>query len=177
MTDIEEWKPVPIAGYCENYEVSTLGRVRRLTDAPHGPAKKGAPVAFRIQKKGCGYVQVSLCHKGKYIYPLVHRLVLCAFAEPAPGLWACHNDGNPRNNALSNLRWDTRLANMQDQLRHGTRLFGSQKKGSKLTEHAVKDIRHRVLKGETQRSLAREYGVSEIVVSFAVNRKTWKHVD
>jgi hypothetical protein len=50
----------------------------------------------------------------------IHTLVLEAFAGPRPeGMEGCHNDGNPTNNHIDNLRWDTRSANNQDTLRHG----------------------------------------------------------
>lgn len=174
---IETWKPVPIEGYSANYEISSYGNVRRLIDAPRGPARKGDKVAFRLHKGGVGHLQVSLCHNAQYIYPLVHRLVLLAFVGPCPaGMQGCHNDGDPKNNHISNLRWDTPAANTADQIRHGTRPFGSQRKGAKLTEESVKEIRKLVAQGFKQRDLARQYGVSDIVISFAVNRKTWKHV-
>lgn len=31
----------------------------------------------------------------------------------------CHNDGNPANNVVTNLRWDTKKANARDRLMHG----------------------------------------------------------
>lgn len=50
----------------------------------------------------------------------IHSLVLEAFVGPRPdGMEGCHNDGDPANNHLANLRWDTRAANNQDTLRHG----------------------------------------------------------
>lgn len=52
----------------------------------------------------------------------VHPLVLEAFVGPRPpGMEACHADGNKTNNALSNLRWDTKRANELDAIRLGTR--------------------------------------------------------
>jgi hypothetical protein len=70
----------------------------------------------------------------------VHRLVLSAFVGSCPeGLEGCHFDGNPFNNRLVNLRWDTRLANTHDSIRHGTKtappvLRGDASPNSKLTE-------------------------------------------
>lgn len=32
----------------------------------------------------------------------------------------CHNDGNPSNNIVENLRWDTHSGNMMDRTLHGT---------------------------------------------------------
>jgi hypothetical protein len=51
----------------------------------------------------------------------VHRLVARAFlGDGEPGEVVCHFDGNPANNRVENLRWDTQRANVQDAIRHGT---------------------------------------------------------
>lgn len=66
-----------------------------------------------------GHMQVSLSRPHKVVY--VHRLVLIAFVGPPPdGMEVCHNDGDPTNNVLSNLRWDTRTGNMRDAVDHRT---------------------------------------------------------
>jgi hypothetical protein len=50
----------------------------------------------------------------------VAPLVLEAFVGPRPpGMDCCHDDGDSTNDALSNLRWDTKRANQADTLRHG----------------------------------------------------------
>ncbi len=50
----------------------------------------------------------------------VHILVLEAFVGPRPlGLEGCHDDGDPANNRLTNLRWDTPSSNAVDRVRHG----------------------------------------------------------
>ena len=46
--------------------------------------------------------------------------MLCFVGEPPKGYVVCHNDGNPFNNSLGNLRYDTHLENTIDQFRHGT---------------------------------------------------------
>ena len=48
-----------------------------------------------------------------------HLLVLEAHVSPRPvGLEGCHNDGDPTNNVVGNLRWDTHSANLLDIARH-----------------------------------------------------------
>lgn len=69
-----------------------------------------------------GRHNISLRVGDRYSTFQVHRLILEAFVGPCPaGMEACHNDGNPINNRLDNLRWDTHISNMQDMARHGTR--------------------------------------------------------
>lgn len=108
----------------------------------------------------------------------VHRLVLEAFVGPCPpGMEACHNDGNPANNALTNLRWDTRQANAADRSLHGTAPKGEARKNSKLTEDKVRSIRAKYATGTTSyRKLSDEYGVCAMAVSRAVRHLTWTHV-
>ena len=47
---------------------------------------------------------------------------------------------------------------------------------SKLTEHGVLDIRRRAQLGVSFAELGREYGVDPMSVSYAVKRKTWRHI-
>jgi hypothetical protein len=68
-----------------------------------------------------GYLRVTLCRPATKKAVLVHHLVLIAFVGPRPeGFDGCHNDGNPANNCLDNLRWDTPSGNMRDKRKHGT---------------------------------------------------------
>jgi len=107
----------------------------------------------------------------------VHRLVLEAFVGPCPdGMEGCHNDGNPLNNALSNLRWDTRKANMADRGAHGRTHQGSRVSMSKLTEADVVAIRAAHEAGELNTDLAIRYNVSKLTISKIVNRRSWKHI-
>jgi hypothetical protein len=55
---------------------------------------------------------------GRHRHYFIHKAVLTTFVCPQPdGLVACHDDGNPANNRLNNLRWDTRRSNMLDRFR------------------------------------------------------------
>ncbi len=107
----------------------------------------------------------------------VHCLVLEAFVGPRPlKMQGCHGDGNPANNQLSNLRWDTVGANHLDAIRHGTAPHGMKHKKAKLTDEIVANARIRYEGGEGIASLARELGVSSQSMGSALRRKTWKHV-
>jgi hypothetical protein len=117
----EEWRPV--VGYEGLYEVSSEGRVRSLDRITGGKRRRrirGQMLTPTPHPDG-RRVAVSLCKDGIQRAPAVHRLVAAAFLGPRPvGLDICHGDGNGFNNAVANLRYDTRSANLLDSVRHGT---------------------------------------------------------
>lgn len=126
----------------------------------------------------CGkYLAVGVHGKdGRVVRRYVHRLV----AEIATGflpseLEVCHNDGDPLNNSVSNLRWDDRKGNHADKVRHGTSVHGERNPMAKLTANGVAEIRKRVAAGEKQISLCADYGVSPMTISRAVRGETWSH--
>jgi hypothetical protein len=107
----------------------------------------------------------------------VHRIVLEAFVGPCPeGMECCHNDGNPRNNNVTNLRWDTRSANQMDSVRHGTKPQGTAHYRAKLKPEDIPDIRKRIASGESLSSIGRLYKVATIAISCIRDGITWKHV-
>ncbi len=176
MSDDEVWRPVP--GF-ENYEVSDLGRVRSkrrthvrphwLTGKPIEVAAGGRVLDGWVTKQSNGSplaVLVTLRRDGRSFTDRVHRLVLLAFIGPSPdGTEGCHNDGNPLNNRLSNLRWDTHEANMLDAARHGTKknppvFRGERHHNATLTDNQVAAIRALPRRRGLLADLAREYGTS-----------------
>lgn len=103
----EEWKPV--VGYEGLYEVSNMGRVRKLRSG------KIATLTKKNPQYG-GYFVVTLI---KYIdgkrsqkTANVHRLVAEAFI-PNPDHKPCvdHINTDPTDNRIENLRWSTYLEN------------------------------------------------------------------
>ena len=106
----------------------------------------------------------------------VHRIVLAAFVGPCPdGMEGCHNDGNPANNRIENLRWDTHVSNMADKTTHGTIAVGERHGCSVLTAEDVREMRSLYATGNyKQRDLAKRFGVVQATVYYIVNRITWK---
>ncbi len=131
-----------------------------------------------------GYHQVALYRDGQKHWFMVHRLVLEAFVGPCPeGMEGCHNNGNPADNRLSNLRWDTRPNNHADKRQHGTMAAGERNGRSKLTRKEVEEIRiayqpeitGRVARRglPTQRGLGEMYGVSHMVIGSILRGTLW----
>lgn len=124
-----------------------------------------------------GYHAFKCWYNGKLIQLLVHQLVLEAFVGPRPqGMFACHDDGNPANNRLENLRWDTPAANSADKVRHGTWPGGSRNGNSKLREEDIREIRAMASRGSHHQSIADHFGVTRTMIRFIVTRKNWSHV-
>lgn len=116
-----EWRPV--LGYEGLYEVSDSGNVRsieRQVEDSNGIVRLRQGRILRGYFDGAR-VRVRLSRLGVVTERKVHRLVLDAFVGPRPtGMECCHNDGDPTNNHVSNLRWDTKSANCLDSVQHGT---------------------------------------------------------
>ncbi len=131
------------------------------------------------QSKRNGYLFAVFSNgsREKVVNRFVHRLVLEAFVGPCPkGMECCHNDGDPTNNNLSNLRWDTRKANSADRKKHGTDIEGTKNKMAKLDDDKVREMRRLREEGWSFSRLARYYQVDIKTVFPAVHRRTWKHV-
>lgn len=164
---MEIWKPIP--GY-ELYEVSSVGRVRRI-GAAHG-AKRGRVLKHWIT---VGYPYVSLWSGNKKVSVATHRLVALTFL-PQPRLdqtQVAHGDGNRENCHVGNLRWATPSENMADRIDHGTHFHGEQNPGSKLSREQVIEIRQRCASGEVHRLVASDYGVCRQSVSDICSGRRW----
>lgn len=113
----EIWKPIPRH---PGYEASTLGRVRsvdRLIDQEgHRGHRLHRGRILKLSRRDSGHLQTGV---GGGNFRRVHQIVLEAHVGPAPaGAIACHGNGDPSDNRLANLRWDTRSANALDAVRH-----------------------------------------------------------
>ncbi len=121
-TESEHW--LPVRGWEGLYEVSDLGRVRSLdrwVTRRNGQRVFHAGRIKSLPKLKQGYPVVHLIGEGKTTTSTVHTVVLDTFVGARPaGQVACHNDGDPSNNRLANLRWDTQSNNLLDAVRHGT---------------------------------------------------------
>jgi hypothetical protein len=158
--------------YCDpRYGITRDGRVFRLErPEPNGPKSISYPREIKLRADKDGYLMAGRSWK-------VHRLVATQFIpNPFGHKWVAHNDGNPKNNHVSNLRWDTAAANHADKRRHNTMLCGTQHPMHKLTEADVKAARRRANSGETHSSIAEDFVVDRSVLSRAIRGATWAHV-
>lgn len=113
----EKWLIAP--GMLGNYEVSDMGRIKRITRG-HGTQPGRILTPGDHGKYGHKFV-TRLGESGKMEKFYVHRLVMLAFVGPPPEgrNQVRHIDGNASNNLLENLAWSTAAENMADVIAMG----------------------------------------------------------
>lgn len=99
----EIWKPVP--GYEEYYEVSNIGRVKKIKGANAGRIFIGAFDDYM-------FTTLTKDKKAKFFY--IHRLVAMAFLpNPENKRTVNHINGIKTDNRVENLEWATNSENLQ----------------------------------------------------------------
>lgn len=183
---IEEWRPV--VGWERYYEVSSVGRIKRLSrivSCNDGrtyriPEKLMSPYK---EKRG-GHLFIDLHVDGNDRKTQVHTLVLETFVGPKPNGTECrHLNGVPDDNRVENICWGTRQENADDRERHGVNVGcrgnvkGEVNGSAKLVTDRVLKMRALHATGKfTLASLGRIFGVSSVMVRFIVKREAWTHI-
>lgn len=164
-----------IKGYEGSYQICNDGTVRSLPRYTKGA--KGCKILIKGQIKepvvDGAHLRIELSKNNITKKYRVHRLVAQHFV-PNPDKHDCviHLDKNTMNNKESNLKWVSHYTTGY----LPTRSMGENSHTAKLTESLVKDCINRYKKGDTIKKMAKELGVSECTLNFAVFGKTWKHL-
>lgn len=123
----------------------------------------------------CGYGKFQV---GARSNDVAHRVAWRLVNGPVPeGLYVLHHCDNPPCVNPRHLYTGTQFDNMHDAVvrgRHVPPPRGEAHRTSKLTIAKVAEIRRRAASGETQTSLAGEFGVTQTAISSVVRRRTWK---
>jgi len=162
---MERWRD--IIGFEDVYQVSLDGNVRRKSN--------GYVLKQQIDRDGYLYL---LLYKKKHIKRFIHRLVIESFNRVRNGdEVVCHNDGNPKNNHISNLRWDSVKNNKADEKKHGTALFGEKLSWTKLTKDKVLKIKGLFkCKGLSNKAISLIFNISPSTICDIKKRRKWRHI-
>lgn len=107
------------------------------------------------------------------------RVIWESVHGPIPdGLEINHKNGDHGDDAIANLELVTNQENIDHSIRTGLKRVarGERARAAKLTEVQVREIRARLVAGESQTSVARRYGVTQGAVSQLHRGRTWAHV-
>jgi hypothetical protein len=155
-----------------DYKVSSHGRTLRWKSGKRTSYTLGKILAQKVSTNG--YSVVSLDNK----WYRLHRVVARAFLGPCPkGKEVNHLDGCKTNNRADNLEYVTPAENIRHALQVLRRRGGTQRggRGHRLfTPAQVAEIRERLSKGESQRSLSLEFGVSAEAIRYIHIGRSYK---
>lgn len=84
------------------------------------------PLVLSPRLNPSGHQRVLIGNRDNW---MISRLVLFAFVGPPPPgkPWALHEDDDPSNNTLPNLRWGSAKENKADSIRNGTAWMGGRR--------------------------------------------------
>ena len=103
---------LPVVGYEGLYEISNMGRVKTLNYKRSGKEK-----IMRQTFNGNGYLRVGLFKDGKRKKFRTHKLVAIAFIPNVENKTEIDHKNTIRyDNRVENLRWSTRIENMNNEL-------------------------------------------------------------
>lgn len=160
MTIPETWES--IEGYA-GYEVSNRGRVRSF----NGRWNKDEYILQPHYSNE--YPQVSLHNADGQRTFNIHTLVMRSFVGiPPEGMEICHNDCDPSNNTLSNLRYDSHSSNMRQR--------NQASYARRFSSDTVIQIRKQRADGEQVKVLASHYETTMSNISHICTGKYYKHI-
>jgi len=159
-----EWRD--IEGYEGIYQVSNMGRVRRILS-------DGTTKVLNVHLNNVGYPRLILRKDGKDRNYLTHRLVAMAFVDnpdPTTKIQVNHKNGVKTDNRAANLEWCTNSENGK----HSFKFLGRKPPNPKLTFEVAQEIRQ-LLKTTnlTQTAIAHMFNVSAATVTHIKKNQTW----
>lgn len=154
----------PIPGF-PGYFASTTGEIWSLRVSRWGHRRW---LKRRLHTGRDGYRDCTLAtgnRKTQVKNKPVHVLVALTFLGPRPnGLVVAHRNGDRGDNRVENLAYVTAKENCADRSRHGRTVRGDQSRFAKLRDEDYVRMAKRLQEGVSQRSVAKEFGVSVTTV-------------
>ena len=170
----EVWRPVTFPDFTNYYQVSSLGRIRRIN--PTGNNKPHGLLRPKTDKEG----RRSVCLYGAVCKKMffVHSLVATAFIGPRPdGMVINHINFKPSDNRVENLEYTTQRDNIHHSHKHGRMASGFKLPQTRISDQHVREIRELAAAGSlSQSQIATLYGINQTTVSQFHLRKSRKDV-
>lgn len=133
--------------------------------------------SWTASKDGRGYGKFTLRVNGKMVWRIAPRVAWELTNGPIPeGFWTLHRCDNPTCVNPDHLFLGTIKDNAADMVSKGRSCRGERQGNHKLTDAEVLDILNRVSNHENQSDIARQFGISNSVITHIKRGKTWAHL-
>ena len=153
----------------DNITPIEIKRFWAKVDRGNGPDECWPWTAARYVRAGYGACRAA----GRVVY--AHRIAYrLAHGPIPPGLCICHSCDNPWCVNPAHLWAGTHAENMRDAIAKGRKVAPRGKR--RITKADIPDIRAARARGDTQRVVARRYGVSEGTIGNIDNDVYWSHI-
>lgn len=182
---------LPVVGYEGLYEISNLGRVKRLSYYQKNPMSDTLCLhkekILKLYTDKDGYFYTGFCKNNVKKTFRISRIVSQSFIEN-PNKLPCvnHIDNNRQNNNSKNLEWTTWKGNINHKVQQGRQTKGIYVNTNKLTEKEIVEIRNTpIVDGRKHRNekdkidllyMAKKYNVTPGNIGSIIKNKTWKHL-
>jgi len=104
-------------------------------------------------------------------YGLVHRLVASAYLGSVEGKVINHLDGNPSNNAVSNLEIVTQRENYAHALQSGLVSLGQSHHKAKYSDSELLEALREIKQGASVKSTAAKFGITQSYLNKVKNQQ------
>ena len=174
--EIEIWKQITDF---ENYEVSNLGRIRRIEciiTYSNGNTCNYKEKYLKLELTRDNYNRVTICKNNITKRFQVHRLIALYFIDNLNSSPCVnHKDGNKQNNKVSNLEWCTYSENEN----HSYSILGKINHNRKLSEQDINYIKQNAKKGVNNykrgnlKQLSEQFCVNRTTITNLLNKQTY----
>lgn len=161
LETVEEWKPVFDKLFSEYYEVSNLGRVRRIKDIYDQPINK---ILKPINSRDYRVVNLTLNGYSKRYF--IHRLVAFAFIEnnDKSKNFVNHINGIKSDNQIENLEWVSKRENSIHSLKTDSN------KSQKVKYSQYDEFIQMVKDGKSRKEIADHFSIHVCRVTYLKKR-------
>ena len=166
-----QWKSLP---KYPGIEFSDEGEARSYLKSGAGSKSlRREPLTLRGTTDPDGYIRLNVKDSnGVRKIRGLHQLIAETFLSDSwfEGAIVCHNNGDPSDNRVDNLRWGTRSDNQRDMAKH-------KRAYRQRPDEDIREIRRLASEGVYQRDIAKRFGVSQAYVWEVVHRKRRQDVE
>jgi hypothetical protein len=152
------------------------GEPRKFIENVVKPFNGNECLTWPFARSDSGYARIGKDGKTKQVCRMICEEI--HGPPPTPEHEAAHSCGKGHEGCVNpnHLSWKTHTENMDDQLLHGTRIFGRKNGRVRLTEEQIPVIREMISLNMSERKIAKIFGVHRFTIRGIKVGDTWSWV-